>query len=696
MAAAPATTYTSSSLYVGDLNVDVSEAKLFDIFNAVGPVASIRVCRDAMLKRSLGYAYVNFHQQEDAVQARERLNYTNINDRPMRIMWSQRDPALRKSGAGNVFVKSLHKDMHHKELQEAFAGFGNILSCKVAFDSEGKSKGYGYVQFETDEVAQKAIERMNGIEIGGQSIQCAIYQKKAAPMRQTAWTNLFVKNVPTHMTEADLTALFAEYGALTSLKLMTYNDEEAAKDAASAKPHGVKSGASKGFAFVAFAEHAHAEAAAAALNGRELEDPEGSARRAAAVAKAQAEGKEIVEGAASATRPLFVGRAQKKEERMRELKKKFQAIRERNAQSFTGVNLFVKNLDDQIDDKALHEAFSSFGNITSSRVMRNPDGSSKGFGFVAYSTPEQASAANNEMMGKILGNKPIFVALAQRRDQRQEMLAQQHLGRMGQGMPPQGMAMQGGLGPRSGMPQMYGAVPMMYNGPNNFGKGVNPYASNQYNPYAGNGNRNMPRGPPVQMGPGAYGGQRGYPQQPMYQQPAMYPMGANMGPGGPPVQQRRQRNQNQPRGGPMGGQMAMGGGGPMGGKGGRGQQNRGPQQMPGVKFTNNARNQPGQMPMQGMPPPPQQMQEQAPMGMGPVPLTAAMLAAADESAQKNMIGERLYPLISAPQPELAGKITGMLLEMDNSELLHLLEAPDALHGKIDEALDVLKAHQMVA
>jgi len=57
--------------------------------------------------------------------------------------------------------------------------------------------------------------------------------------------------------------------------------------------------------------------------------------------------------------------------------------------------------------------------------------------------------------------------------------------------------------------------------------------------------------------------------------------------------------------------------------------------------------------------------------------------------QKQMLGEVIYLRIFAVQPELAGKITGMLLEMDNSELLHLLEDSDAMEAKVSEAISVL-------
>jgi len=83
--------------------------------------------------------------------------------------------------------------------------------------------------------------------------------------------------------------------------------------------------------------------------------------------------------------------------------------------------------------------------------------------------------------------------------------------------------------------------------------------------------------------------------------------------------------------------------------------------------------------------------DQVVMPLPSEPLVKA-LANAPEEMRKQMIGERLLPLIKIQEPALAGKITGMLLEMDDSELIHLLESHPALNEKISEALQVLQQH----
>merc|ERR1719460_1174928 len=98
--------------------------------------------------------------------------------------------------------------------------------------------------------------------------------------------------------------------------------------------------------------------------------------------------------------------------------------------------------------------------------------------------------------------------------------------------------------------------------------------------------------------------------------------------------------------------------------------------------------------MQGARPPmPAQMPAQPsapqPMPAGNQPLNASVLAAAPPAVQKQMIGEKLFPAIAKFQPELAGKVTGMMLEMDNSELLMLLESEAQLKHKVEEAMQVL-------
>mmetsp|Transcript_26472 Transcript_26472/g.78931 ORF Transcript_26472/g.78931 Transcript_26472/m.78931 type:complete len:556 (+) Transcript_26472:149-1816(+) len=545
-----------ASLYVGDLHPDVTEAMLYEIFNSVGPVGSIRVCRDSVTRKSLGYGYVNFHSVSDAERALDTLNYSSIKGRSCRIMWSQRDPSLRKSGAGNIYVKNLDKNIDNKALYDTFSLFGNILSCKVAADPTGRSYGYGFVHYETEEAAKQSIERVNGMQIGEKTVEVTKFLKRGDRTSPaiTNYTNLYIKNIPNSWGEEELTTEFKKFGNITSQCLL--------QDANGRK-----------FAFVNYDATDAAKKAVEDMNKKDCRNDEDK--------KADEEKeKDEKEDEEHPSTLLYVGRAQSKAERAAEFRAKMPAV-DNTPSRQQGVNLYVKNLDDTIDDVGLKELFEKFGSITSAAAPKDPNGKCKGFGFVCFQSPDEATKAVTEMHLKVVKGKPLYVGLAEKREARQERLRQRYQPGAGKG----GKGGKGGpgMGPMQGMQGMPGMMPGM-------GKGM-----------------------------------------PMMGGPQM--MGKGM-PGMMPMQQQ------------------------MMGKG-----------------------------MQGMPP---QGGAPAPAAGGSALLSAAALAAAPPAVQKQMIGEKLFPAITKIQPQLAGKITGMMLEMDNSELLILLDSEAQLKTKVDEALKVIQ------
>ncbi|KAG8377304.1 hypothetical protein BUALT_Bualt08G0019300 [Buddleja alternifolia] len=596
--------FPNSSLYVGDLEGTVDESKLFDLFNQVAPVVSVRVCRDQNRRSSLGYAYVNFNTPLEATNARDVLNFTPVNGKPIRIMFSHRDPSLRKSGYANLFIKNLDPSIDHKALYETFSAFGTVLSCKVAVDNNEKSKGYGFVQFDKEEAAQNAIERLNGMLINDKQVYVGTFvrrQERDRTKGSPKFTNVYVKNLSESATDENLKKIFEKFGPITSAVVM--------KDA---------NGKSRCFGFVNFKNPDDAAAAAENLNGSSLDD-----------------------------KVLYVGKAEKKSEREAELKAKFEQERNSRFEKLKGANLYLKNLDDSINDEKLKELFSEFGSITSCKLMRDQNGVSKGAGFVAFSTPEEATKALNEMNGKMIGRKPLYAAIAQRKEERKSWL-QAHFAQM---------RTPGTMSPLHGLPGFHSGAPTFAHQQLYFGQvgaGIIPSQSPTY----GFQQQHMP------------GLQPGVPSNfvvPFQLQRQGQP-GQRFGSrrvGSSQQQQQHQRNSNQGvsryisngRSGISSSAIPRGLIGPI-----------------------------APLPLNASAAPAASLE----IPISRSTLVASALASASPERQRLMLGEQLYPLVERIERTHAAKVTGMLLEMDQTEVLHIIESPDALKKKIGEAMDVLR------
>eukprot|EP00659_Diplonema_papillatum_P010977 gene10977-16874_t len=412
----------SGALYVGDLHSDVNEAVLFETFKDLGPIISIRICRDTQTRRSLGYAYVNFQNPIDAERAIETQNHVQIKGSAIRVMWSQRDPALRRSGVGNVFVKGLAPSVDSKTLHDTFSAHGNILSCKVVLDSAGQSRGFGFVHYDGEEAARKAVEELSGILLHDSKLFVGPFIRRAQRLAalNANFTNVYVKEI-VDMDATELKEKFSKFGEITSA---CTKKEPRLGD--------------KTFGFVNFASHDMAVKAIEEWHGKEID---GLTR----------------EGC-----QLYCQRAMKRAERELEVKKR--ALVEKARRQFPhGNNLYVKNLDEAMDDEALEAMFSVFGKITSAVVMRNfSTKATKGFGFVCFNQPEDAQKALAEMNGKIFGTKPLYVNIAQKKDARRSMLELQYAQRRSMPPPPfmyNPMYFQPGMPPMGGPPGFGGYGP---------------------------------------------------------------------------------------------------------------------------------------------------------------------------------------------------------------------------------------------
>merc|ERR1711988_1004228 len=639
------------SLYVGNLDPEVNEQRLYEHFVQYGHIINTKVMRDSYNGESRGFGFVTFANINDALRAKSLLNYTKILDREIRIALKRNPTELNQSA--NLFFKNLDPTITSKKLEEECSKYGSIISCVVKVDEEtNRPLGYGYVQFETGPNADDCVQTMNNMKLGEKNISVSHFLPKNKRLNPYAKSNLYIKQFPSDWSkdkvEEYINETFAIYGTISSCGV--FEDKNI----------------SKYFAFVAFEEQEAAQKALVELNEFEI----------------------------STEDKLYVAYAQDKATRRRTLKSKHMKFKNET-------NLYVKSLKTDVDESKIMRAFEKYGKVTSVCIKVHEPKNTTGtatpadkqlvklrFGFINFNTAEEAKNAFTECkkdpavlscIDQNLNTRGTeFIYYAQTKTVRQQYLRMQKKNlktfKLIQDNVLQYYQLMKYFMPQNFRNQQRGGrVPNNKNP--NFKSNNNYQNKNKFNSRGGFNNRDqMNVGGQNQFGmnPNMMGnmgqtpGPQGQTPMPNVQNgntPAPNMMfNPDMHFGINPIQMPNMFNQ------PMGVNSQM------------------------VGQQNNMMGMPNQMNM--MP-----SNDQA---MAPVPVkdimwlknNLASFEALDSLEKKNILGNLMYPLVDAKvkNPEHVPKITGMLIDLEvlrPQEIVEIMENEESLKDRIDEAIGII-------
>ncbi|RZC45242.1 hypothetical protein C5167_038205 [Papaver somniferum] len=168
-----------ATAYVGNLDPQVSEELLWELFVQAGPVVNVYVPKDRVTNLHQGYGFVEFRSEEDADYAIKTLNMIKLHGKPIRVNKASQDKKGLDVGA-NLFVGNLDTDVDEKLLYDTFSAFGAIVSNpKIMRDPEtGNSRGFGFISYDSFDTSDAAIEAMNGQYLCNRQITVSYAYKK--------------------------------------------------------------------------------------------------------------------------------------------------------------------------------------------------------------------------------------------------------------------------------------------------------------------------------------------------------------------------------------------------------------------------------------------------------------------------------------------------------------------------------------
>ncbi|EDQ86448.1 uncharacterized protein MONBRDRAFT_38453 [Monosiga brevicollis MX1] len=354
----------SASLRIDHLPETATESQLAELFGAIGDFKSIHIIRDSISNKPLGHGYVNFEDVDSAIEAIKVLDGMDLtggnDDKGISLSFTPSQPASSAASSGTLFVKNLAEDVDNKTIFDTFASIGAPSSAKVMTTAEGKSRGFAIVHYDDPQLAQRALDELEGVVVNGKNIRLERYQTGAQLKEESRKRTVYLAGLPHEVTDKQLIDLLSPFGSVISVKLYPKDKDR------------------NPVAFVTMEDEQAVLRAVEKLNGGSFE------RQRITVAQLQARNP-----ATQSSGPTSA----------------------RQVEETKDATLYVRNIYEDVQDSDLSEAFGVFGPVSRVTIPRSANGDTRGFAFVVFENPEDrahALAAGN--MLEVGGGKVQYSA----------------------------------------------------------------------------------------------------------------------------------------------------------------------------------------------------------------------------------------------------------------------------------------------
>ncbi|KAJ3218244.1 Protein phosphatase PP2A regulatory subunit B [Dinochytrium kinnereticum] len=387
------------TLFISGLPPTITELDIVRVLNEMRVETKVIIERDPVT--GAPRVKVIFRHMPDAERFFATVNGSMFLGSKVQLTF--KDPNMNfsnTSGAKTIVVKHIPLGVTSLEFYESVRSYGRIISCKVMIDRSG-TDSYALLQFENQDHADRCLREMNGSIFRGSAIALTWQFPKNSPYQYPTHKNASLAVAGDAGSKPTATALPASTDSVQVAVAAGWNQPT--------PPPTPPNSWSSPQAYTPVTPNS---------TGSQPWSPAGSINGGS--------------GPASPISPQHIhtgtgwhaaGQAWNAEGGQPTIHQTF----EYTNVALDSRNLYVKNLEDHIDNLELFNLFRAYGRIVSARVMRDEaTGRSKGFGFVSFESDQMAQRALLELNGRRYGSKNLVVNVAEPKGYRERKLQAIH------------------------------------------------------------------------------------------------------------------------------------------------------------------------------------------------------------------------------------------------------------------------------